>query len=561
MRHGLKLVPLAALLACGLASADTLLQIYEKAVQSDPLVREAEANMLATRQGKPIARGSLLPQVNGRYNINETSADGSTVTTLGNAPPVPRIIDTRDFDATTWALELRQSVFRWDQWVRLSQADKQAEQANVDYQAAQQDLAVRVADAYFNVIAAEDTLASEQASKDAIGRQLEQAQKRFEVGLIAITDVQEAQAAYDQALATEILAKRTLANQQEVLRTIIDESPPPLAKPGADLPLISPDPADANQWVDLAMQQNRSLISSQIGSEIAKDDVSIARTGHFPTVDFVAQRTNTDNIGFSRSPCVINVGPPAVDTCIRGDPPAPIPEGTRLRSGTGTDLETDSLSLQFALPIFAGGSTSARVEQAVYLHRAARERLERTARETERQTRDAYLGVISGISRVQALKQAYESAKTALKATEAGYDVGTRTTVDVLASRRTLFGSETNYLRSRYDYFINSLRLKQAAGTLTVNDIAQIDALLTGGTGATVDTSTDTTLPASPARSGAPTTAPQPSVVPGPTAAEPLVPPPAATPPPPTSPMSPANPTAPPELTPRPSGMGTSTGP
>jgi outer membrane protein len=139
----------------------------------------------------------------------------------------------------------------------------------------------------------------------------------------------------------------------------------------------------------------------------------------------------------------------------------------------------DSFGLQFSIPIFSGGITSAQTEQAVYLHRASRERLERTARETERQTRDAYLGVISDISRVQALKQAFESAKTALKATEAGYDVGTRTTVDVLDARRSVFIAETVYLRSRYDYLINGLRLKQAAGTLTMDDIAQIDSLLT----------------------------------------------------------------------------------
>jgi outer membrane protein len=485
----LKLLPLATavatLLASGLASGDTLLQIYEKAVRSDPLVREAEANKLATQEGKPIARGSLLPQVNGRYNMSGTSADGETVTTTGNLPPFPRLIDSRDSDANFWSLELRQSVFRWDQWVRLSQAGKLSAQADVDYQAAQQDLAVRVADAYFNVLAAEDTLASEQAAKEAIGRQLEQAQKRFEVGLIAITDVQEAQAAYDQATAAEILAKRALANQQEVLRTIIDDTPPQLAKPTENLPLRSPDPADANQWVDLAMQQNRNLISSQIGAEIAKDDVSIARTGHYPTVDFVATHNDTDNTGFSRSPCTTTA-----NNCFDEDG-NPVDLGTKIRSGTGTDLENDSLSLQFALPIFAGGSTSARVQQAVYQHRAARERLERTARETERQTRDAYLGVISGISRVQALKQAFESAKTALKATEAGFEVGTRTTVDVLDARRTLFTAETNFLRSRYDYLINGLRLQQAAGTLTVEDIAAIDAMLSG-------TATEAELPGKP---------------------------------------------------------------
>ena len=199
--------------------------------------------------------------------------------------------------------------------------------------------------------------------------------------------------------------------------------------------------------------------------------MSLARTGHFPTVDLVASRNNTNNDGFSRAPCRV-----LASDC-GGDP-----VGTIARSSTGTDLATDSVSLQFSLPVFSGGSTSARVQQAVYQHRASRERLERTARETERQTRDAYLGVISEISRVQALKQALESSKTALKATEAGYDVGTRTTVDVLAALGLVFVAETNYLRSRYDYLINGLRLKQAAGTLTVEDIAQIDALLTANT-------------------------------------------------------------------------------
>jgi outer membrane protein len=469
------LLPLTTLFVCSLASGDTLMQIYEKAVRSDPLVREADANKLATQEGKPIARGALLPQVSGTAAYGNAAANGSTTNQIGDVIAASPI-DSRNYYARNWNVQIRQSVFRWDQWVQLSQAGKESAQADVDYEAAQQDLVIRVAETYFNVLAAEDTLASEQAAKDAIGRQLEQAQKRFEVGLIAITDVQEAQAAYDQALAAEILAKRNVANRQELLRSIIDEPAPALAKPASDLPLLSPDPADENQWVDLAMQQNRSLISSQIGTEIAKDNVSLARTGHYPTVDLVASRNNTNNDGFSRAPCR------AVLNCDGAD------IGTVVRSNTGTDLANDAVSLQFAMPFFSGGSTSARVQQAVYQHRASRERLERTARETERQTRDAYLGVISEISRVQALKQAFESSKTALKATEAGFDVGTRTTVDVLAARRTVFVAETNYLRSRYDYLINGLRLKQAAGTLTTDDIAQIDGLLTA-------TSTDAQLP------------------------------------------------------------------
>jgi outer membrane protein len=467
------LLPLATLLFSDLASGDTLLQIYEKAVRSDPQIREADANRLATQEGKPIARGALLPQVNATASYGNGTSNGSTSTQNGNLlTPTP--IDSRNYYVRNWNVQLRESVFRWDQWVTLSQAKKKSAQADVDYEAAQQDLVIRVAQAYFNVLAAEDTLGSEQAAKDAIGRQLEQAQKRFEVGLIAITDVQEAQAAYDQSVAQEILAKRSLANQQESLRAIIDEPAPPLAKPVENLPLQSPEPADENQWVDTAMQQNRNLISSQIGTEVAKDNVSLARTGHFPTVDLVLSKNNQNNDGFSRT-CQ-----PFGSTCIGA-----FPDGNITRGGTATDLQSDAIALQFTLPVFSGGTTSARVEQAVYQHRAARERLERTARETERATRDAYLGVMSGISRVQALKQAFESAKTALKATEAGYDVGTRTTVDVLAARQTLFNAETVYLRSRYDYLINGLLLKQAAGTLTTDDIVQIDGVLTTATEST----------------------------------------------------------------------------
>ena len=463
------LLPVAALLASGLASADTLMQVYEKAVRSDPLIREAEANRLATREGRPIALSSLLPQLSGRANYGTGTAEGEATTFFGGVS-APREVDTRDNRISSWTLELRQSVFRWDQWVQLNRTDKEWNQADADYQFAQQELMVRVAEAYFNVLAAADTLSSEQASKDAIGRQLEQAQKRFEVGLIAITDVQEAQAAFDQSLAAEILAKRSLANQQEVLRSIIDELPTGLAKPGEEIPLITPDPASEDAWVNQALQQNRNLISSQIAAEIAGDDVRAARSGHLPTLDLVAQRSNQDNEGSSIGRCVPVEG--AFDC-------AGIPIGERIVGDTATNLDTNSIQLQLNVPFYSGGATSARTRQAVHQQRAARERLERTARETERETRDAYLAVLSDISRVQALKQSLESARTALKATEAGFDVGTRTTVDVLNARQNVFLAETNFLRSRYDYLINGLRLKRAAGSLMPEDIAQIDALLT----------------------------------------------------------------------------------
>ena len=320
---------------------------------------------------------------------------------------------------------------------------------------------MRVAEAYFNVLAAEDALISEQATKEAIGRQLEQASKRFEVGLIAITDVQEAQAAHDQAVAAEILGKRNLANQKEVLRAIIDDYPTELAKPAQDIPLVSPEPADENQWVDLAMRQNLSLISSQIGVEIARDDVRIAlRAFAEPRPGGSAQRDRQRGL---------------VDR--HAHPSVPDPDTTIVGGVTGTDIETDSIQLQLIVPIFSGGITSAQTKQANYRARAARERLERTARETERQMRDAYLGVISR-SRVAALRQALESARTALKATEAGFDVGTCTTVDVPRRTPHALHRRNHHLRSRYDYLLNGLRLQSAAGTLTEDDLARINALL-----------------------------------------------------------------------------------
>jgi outer membrane protein len=466
----------AVLLVAQVGRADTLLDVYRLARQNDPQLREADANRLAIRETKPQARGALLPQVSASGNLDWTNNDGSNVfgqvdstDADGDGNTAEVFILNRDFDgrndSQSWTLDLRQTVFRWDQWVRFRQADKQALQADVDYRVAEISLYTRVADAYFNVLAAEDTLASNVAAREAIGRQLEQAQKRFEVGLIAITDVQEAQSGFDQAVAAEILAKRQLATNKEVLREIIGDYPGELAKPRAEIPLISPAPADENRWVELALQQNLSLQSAQIGAQIARDDIRIARSDHLPTVDFVASRGDVDTNGNQRT--ALNF-PGVPTTPLSAANPQP------------TDFQTsqDSFGLQFALPLFSGGTTNSRVQQAVYQHRASKERLERIARQTERLTRDAYLAVNSEISRVKALQQALKSAQTALQATEAGFDVGTRTTVDVLDARRQLFIAETNYARSRYDYIVNVLKLKEAAGSLAEPDIIEVEGWL-----------------------------------------------------------------------------------
>lgn len=448
---------LGAVLAAlpGLAPAADLAEVYQRALRSDPQLREAEALRLAQREARPQAFAALLPQLTATGDWTKEDSTGSQVffTTDANGQEVLAPINTgTDGNTTQWRVQLRQTIFRWDQFAVWKRAGVEVAQAEVDFRAAQQDVILRTAQTYFNLLAAKDTLDAAEAAREAIGRQLEQAEKRFEVGLIAITDVQEAKAAADQANATSIAAKRSLATAREQLRELTGDLFDELAKPGDDMPLQSPDPASEEDWVHAALDQNLKLSSARLASDIARDNVSIARGGHFPQVDLVAGRSGVD---FNGDRKIAGVASPA-----------------------DTNTNDKQISVQVTVPIYSGGGTSSRVREAVYRQRAARERLERTARETERLTRDSYLGVISEISRVQSLRQALESSRTALQATEAGYEVGTRTAVDVLDARRRLYQAQTDYARSRYDYVLNVLSLEQAAGTLDERRLARVNAWL-----------------------------------------------------------------------------------
>ena len=436
------------------ANAATLLEIYQQALQSDPLIHEAEARRLAALEAKPQARGAYLPQISfsSGYTMNEQSGPDFAQVDPPPAPPVV-VTATTESDVLDWRFDLRQSIFRWDQIVNLRRADKLVAKAEAVREAAQQDLIIRVAQRYFDVLAAEDALTSIHADRTAIARRLEQAKQRFEVGLIAITDVQESQAAYDQSVADEIGAKRQLATAREFLREITGEYVTQLSAPKPDFPLQRPEKSE-REWVDLSMSQNLNLVASRLDEKLARDEIAFRRNGHYPTIELVANTSETDSeVTYSAA----GISQPTSDF-------------TRT---------SDSIGIQFSVPLFAGGGTSSRVREAVYLHRASREQLQRVARETERQSRDAYLGVLAEESRVKALDQAVASSRTALEATQAGFDVGTRTIVDVLNSQFALYAAITNYERSRYDYILNVLRLKQAAGTLQIQDLEQIDAWLT----------------------------------------------------------------------------------
>lgn len=433
-------------------NAASLLEVYQQALQSDPLIHEAEARRLATEEATPQARALLFPQIRANAGWNKTDSSGNQLI-IDTVTGVTSAAFEADSTSKSWDIGLRQTIFRWDQVVGLKQAGKRVAQAGAVYEAAQQDLIIRVATRYFDVLGAEDILTSIHADRLAIARQLEQAQQRFEVGLIAITDVQESQAAYDQSVADEIGAKRTLARTREFLREITGQYVSSLSAPVEELPLLTPNPADEASWIDQAMTQNLGLISSRLGEEIARHEISYRRTGHYPTIDLVVGRSYNESVG---------------ETQFQNSPIFP----------ADSDRTADSVSLQFSLPIFSGGGTSSRVREAVYLHRASLEQLQRVSRETERATRDAYMGVLAEISRVKALKQAVASSRTALEATQAGFEVGTRTIVDVLVSQRALFTAITNYYRSRYAYVGNVLLLKQAAGTLQVQDLEEIDQWL-----------------------------------------------------------------------------------
>ncbi len=446
------------------AAAADLVAVYQRALQNDPQLREAEANRLAALESKPQALAALLPQLNGSAVVGKEHDTGPydqaySVTGVSGGKTVTTV-QHQDFNGDTvshnrkYGVELKQNLFRWDNWVALQHADAQVAQAEADYQAAQQDLISRVAQRYFDVLASQDTLDAQEGALASVSRQLEQAEKRYEVGLIAITDVQEARASHDTSAAAVIAAKRQLASTRESLREITGDLFETLARPIEPFELTNPDPVSEDRWVDMALQQNLSLVSSRLAADIARDNVSSARGGHYPSLDLVANGYKVDNDSHS--------------TNVNGTP----------YGDTSLDQRQRSIGLQLTFPLYSGGMVSSQVRQAVYLHRAAKERVERVARQTEHDARDAYLGVLSEISRVKALRRAFESNATALNATEAGYEAGTRTAVEVLESRRLWIQAQTDYARSRYDYMIDLVKLQHAAGTLSEQSLNRLNSLL-----------------------------------------------------------------------------------
>ncbi|MEE8118488.1 MAG: TolC family outer membrane protein [Gammaproteobacteria bacterium] len=437
-----------AVLITPVAQSDDLWEVYQLALDNDPQIREAAANRRVAVENKPQAIANLLPQLDlsATEQTQQDRTGSQSFFDSGSLQNVSLPLDQQT-ENTSITLTLRQSVFNWGSWAQIRQANSQVAQAEADYQNAQQDLIIRVSQAYFDLLGARDRLEQGRATTVSVGRQLEQTKKRFEVGLIAITDVQESQSAYDTAVAAVIAAERNLATAREGLRSIVGVYIDPYTL-RTDLPLIPPDPQDDEQWVSTAMSQNLSLISARLGMDIATEGSARSRSAHYPTLDLVLSRNKFDQ---------------QQESIIAG-----------VLSPSEVDVDTNTVRLQLQVPIFNGGRIRSQVRQAVAREDAAKEIFNRTVRNTEFQTRDFYLGVISEMSRVGALRQAMLSSETALRATEAGFEVGTRTTVDVLDARRRVFEARTAYLQSRYDYVMNTLRLKTAAGLLQATDVRDV---------------------------------------------------------------------------------------
>jgi outer membrane protein len=416
------------------APAEDLAAVYEIAFDYDAQLRAAGAVRDAQYEAKPLARSGLLPQI-GVYgdlaHENRNVRESSTPSIDG------------DWNSGTLGVSLTQPLFRRDRLVRMKQADWQLEQADADYAIAQQDLVLRVAAAYFSVLDAEEGVTFIRAEKKAIERQLDQAKQRFEVGLIAITGVHEAQARYDQANTDEILQLNALDQTWEELREIIGVKPEKVNTLKETIPLEPPMPADVDAWRTMALENNPIIKSASDATQVAQKEIDVQYSGHYPTLDLVA------SYGASR-----------------------------FDADYLNDADNGRVAVELNVPIYTGGGVTAATRQARHLMIATQEQLDQARRAVDKDVRNAYREVHASISAVRSLQAGIVSAQSSVEATEAGFEVGTRTLVDVLNEQRDLYAAKRDYARARYTYVLRGLQLKLAAGVLKEEDIREINSLL-----------------------------------------------------------------------------------
>jgi outer membrane protein len=422
------------------AQAEDLLQSYELARTSDPQLAAAEASRLATREGAVQSRAAFLPQIGGSIGADYSD----TSSRLGNG-----LKPSDGSGSRSYGLSVDQSVFDLGNISRHRSQRALAEGADFQLEAASDSLITRTSAAYFNVLVAMETLAAAEAQETALKKQFDFADKRLEVGLAPITDVHEARAQYDRARANTIVTRNALEDAYRALEEITGKDVRSLKALPQDFQPQLPSALDATGWVQTAIDNNPALKAKELEVRSAEAGVDAARAGHLPSVGLRASYGNSRPFGES-------IGPLEAESSDRS-----------------------TIGLTVNIPIFAGGATQSRVRQAIAQRDATADVLEQQKRALVRNTRNAYSTLVAGVSEVEARKAAVFSARSAYDASQVGLEVGTRTVLDVLNNQQTLFNAEREYALSRYNFLQNRLQLEQAAGTLDLDDLQDVNRLLT----------------------------------------------------------------------------------
>ena len=434
------LLLMASLMVPQTSLADTLTAIYESAVQNDPVLRAARANFNADRENKNIARGALLPQlsISGDYTQSELN-DSSPIVGMGG------LIDS---DTTSYSASLNQAIFDMPSWYSFQSGKALSESARAQFSADQQSLIIRVSDAYFNVLRAYDNLQTRDAEERAIQRQLEQTRERFEVGLLPVTDVHEAQAVFDDAAVNSLEARGALNIAFEGLAVLTGQDHKVLAGLTENFAATNPEPLSNQEWVDFAIGNNFQLKVAELGKDAAYNSAKASAAARLPKVSGRVSYFDSDS------------------------------DGTRYTSPFESQQDGHSFVVSVTMPIWMGGSVDAQRRQAKQRSIASDEGYIATKRNTVQAARSLHQLVLTNTARVKARKQSITSADSALQATQAGYEVGTRNIVDVLVAQRTVYQARRNYSNARYDYILSMMRLKEVAGQLSPEDIYQLNAWL-----------------------------------------------------------------------------------
>ena len=424
------------------SSKTDLVSVYHEAVNNNADLAAARADYAAQKEVVPQARAGLLPNLSG-------GAESSSVRTSIDQPSL-----TTTRSAVVYQATLAQPIFRADRWFQLKAAESVNEQAALQLSATEQNLILQTAESYFTVLRAQDTLASTKAEEAAFKRQLDQSRERFDVGLSDKTDVLQSQASYDTARANRLLAQRQVDDAFEALMTLTNRQYRSIEGIAHTLPILPPTPNNATTWVETAAQQNLNLLASNYAVDAAEETLKQRKAGHAPTLDAVVQYKTGDNDAFGLS-----------------NPNA-------LNQRYGGDVSQRSIGVQLNIPIYSGGLTSSQVRESYSRLDQTEQQREALRRQVVENTRNLHRAVNTDVEQVQARKQSIISNQSALEATEIGYQVGTRNIVDVLDAQRQLYNSVRDYNNSRYDYILDNLRLKQAAGTLNPGDLEALSRYL-----------------------------------------------------------------------------------